>query len=548
MQTSAASEKKLIALTFDDGPGAYTEQLLDGLKQRGARATFFIVGQCVGGREKTVRRAFDEGHQIAQHTYDHPQLSKCDNDKIAWELNKTTQKLYDAVGMEFRMMLRPPYGDYNDRVMQQIRMPAIMWSIDPIDWRDRNSDTVRDRIVNAAFDGAIVLSHDIHKTTVPGVLAAIDILQKQGYEFVTVNELHRRRGATLRDGERYYSCKPTGTENGRTQEPKITSTAVYGGFDVTLSAQSGAKIYYSLDGSAPRTLYTGKITLTAGQTLTAFAAYDINGDRSATVTKTTDHPALEAVRLSVKDGCFVLENPNAKTDLRYTTDGTKPTASSPKYTSPIACYDGTLSYCVMGDGVVSDVYSYTCTKRGNLFLDVAPNLWYFASIDWASTKGILKGTEPYRYEPDGSLTRAMFVTMLHRLMEGKQLAQKTQNVKLSDVNSAEWYAKAVTWAVENGVVNGYEDGTFRPSNRITREEMCVILDRLLQTLNKQGTAATLTFADRTSIADWARDAVARLTATGIIRGQGENRFAPKSTATRAEAATVMLRLLEHIEK
>ena len=68
MQTSAASEKKLIALTFDDGPGAYTEQLLDGLKQRGARATFFIVGQCVGGREKTVRRAFDEGHQIAQHT------------------------------------------------------------------------------------------------------------------------------------------------------------------------------------------------------------------------------------------------------------------------------------------------------------------------------------------------------------------------------------------------------------------------------------------------------------------------------------------------
>ena len=548
---SAAKGGKLIALTFDDGPCSYTSGLLDGLAERGVKVTFFILGQSANTYSDTIRRAYREGHQIAQHTYDHVVLSTKDNDEIARQLTTTDNTLNNILGKDFTYVLRPPYGDYNSRVLEQIGRPAVNWSIDPVDWRDRNSDTVCNRIVGSAFDGAVILCHDIHATTIPGALRAIDILQDQGYEFVTVNELFRRRGVEMEKGKLYNSCKNNGTDLGPVEAPQMTYTSVYGGRQVTLKAQSGTKIYYTVDGSDPAekgTLYTGAFVAPTGQKLKYLAAYDLNGSRSETVTKTVEgDPAKDPV-LKLENGQFVFENPNPNTDIYFRTDGGTASSGSTKYTAPFAAYEGKLSYCVMGMGIGTASKTYYVSKNGNLFLDVAPQDWYFDEIDFAATKGLLNGVAPMEYAPNDGLTRAMFVTMLHRLLSGKQLTPEAVELSFTDLEQDAWYEDAVFWAAHNGIVDGYEDSSFGPDRKISREEMCVILDRLLTMLKKNVEADELTFSDTERIAPWAAESVARLVKTGVIRGQENNRFAPTATATRAEAATVLHRLYDLVAK
>lgn len=551
MTASAAKGGKLIALTFDDGPCSYTRGLLDGLAERDVKVTFFILGQSANAYSDTIRRAYREGHQIAQHTYDHVQLSAKDNDEIARQLSTTDNTLNNILGKNFTYVLRPPYGDYNSRVLGQIGRPAVNWSIDPVDWRDRNSDTVCNRIVGSAFDGAIILCHDIHPTTIPGALRAIDILKDQGYEFVTVNELYRRRGVEMEKGKLYTSCKNNGTDLGPVEAPQMTYTSVYGGRQVTLKAQSGTKIYYTVDGSDPAekgTLYTSPFVAPTGQELKYLAAYDLNGSRSETVTKTVEgDPAKDPV-LKLENGKFVFENPNPNTDIYYRTDGGAASSASTKYTGPFTAYKGKLSYCVMGMGIGTASKTYYVSKNANLFLDVAPQDWYFDEIDFAATQGLLNGVAPKEYVPNNGLTRAMFVTMLHRLLSGKQLVPEVAELSFTDLEQDAWYEEAVFWAAHNEIVDGYEDGSFRPDRKISREEMCVILDRLLTLLKKNVEADELTFSDAERIAPWAAESVARLVKTGVIRGQENNRFAPTATATRAEAATVLHRLYDLVTK
>lgn len=205
----AQPDGKLLAITFDDGPGPYTARLLDGLKERNAKATFFVLGSRVSGYRDIVARQYSEGHQVASHSWNHPQLTKLGGTQLAAQLNDTADAIRSVTGQE-TFYLRPPYGSYNATVKAYSGAPIILWSVDPLDWKYRNAETVKNNIVSHAKDGDIILVHDIHSTSVDGALAAIDILQAQGYEFVTVQELLRRRGITPEIGGVYSSAPNRG--------------------------------------------------------------------------------------------------------------------------------------------------------------------------------------------------------------------------------------------------------------------------------------------------------------------------------------------------
>lgn len=552
MTASAAQEQrskggKLIALTFDDGPGPYTNRLLDGLAERNVSVTFFTLGSRAEQYTDTIRRAYREGHQIAQHSYDHPELTAKSDDQVRWQIGHTKDILNDVLDQSFTYLVRPPYGSYNSRVLSLLGAPAIQWSIDPLDWKDRNAYTVRDRIVSDAFDGAIILAHDIHSTTVDGALMAIDKLLAQGYEFVTVNELFRRRGVKLENGQCYYSCKPNGTDLGPIAAPTFSTEVTYGGAKIKLSADAGARIYYTTDGSDPVTngiCYSGAFAYQSGMKIKACAVFDLNGSRSETVTLSPTYFGKDPT-VEVRNGEIVFYNPNADSDVYYTTDGTAPNKSSKRYTEPITCYDGVLRFCALGAVINTVPQTIYVNKSGNLFWDVPNGRWYSDEVDRAVSLGIFNGTGTYRFEPNSGLTRAMFVTTIYRTAELLGEDTTTDDSRsFRDVPAGQWYSAAVAWAAKNEIVLGYTDQTFRPNRTISREEMCVILDRLFTLLEQDVSGTPKDFADENSISGWAKDSVDRMSACGIINGQGNDRFAPASTTTRAEAATVLLRVYD----
>lgn len=546
-----AAEKKLIALTFDDGPSNYTASLLDGLKERGARVTFFMAGNQAEGYPNTVRRVYQEGHEIAQHSYSHPTFTSLSDSEISRELSRTDSILNGHLGKDFSYLLRLPYGDCNSHVMSVIGRPAVFWSIDTEDWKYRNSDTVCQNIVNNAFDGAIVLCHDIHKTTIPGALNAIDILQEQGYEFVTVTELHRRRGATLDDGYRYYSCKPTGVDYGAASMPTVTTQTSNGKVEAVLAADKGTTIYYTTDGTDPvmeGKRYSAPIPVPLeGLELRAVAAYDLNGDRSAELAEYITAVTAELPKVWASQGYVFLKNPNKGSEIYYTTDGSLPTQQSNRYLKPIACFDGTLTFRVIGEGMLSEVQTIYVSKWGNLFWDVPTSCWYASEVNEAVEAGIFQGVGEYLFEPEEPTTRAMFVTALYRLMKGWSFNAFFRKISFPDVESGSWYEDAVNWAAGYRMVNGYEDGTFRPEERITREEMCVILERFLQLMEGKAVPSALSFADTQEISDWAVAGVSRMVRCGIIQGNEKNQFLPKDSTIRAEAAAVLLRLRAYLQ-
>lgn len=200
---------KQIAITFDDGPGAYTAQLLDELAARDVKATFFVSGYRAANYPETLKRMVSEGHQLASHTQNHENLNTLSAAKIADEISQTQEYITDAGG-DNPAYIRPPYGNANKTVRAQAPSPLINWSVDPEDWKYHNADTVCKNILAGSYDGAIILVHDIYQTSVNGALAAIDKLLEQGYEFVTVRDLLLRRGITPEAGVMYYDAKNTG--------------------------------------------------------------------------------------------------------------------------------------------------------------------------------------------------------------------------------------------------------------------------------------------------------------------------------------------------
>jgi len=182
---------KVIALTFDDGPGPHTAHLLDILDQYGAKATFFLIGSKVSSQANVVRNIQARGHQLGNHSWSHPELPKLPVDQIAGEIDRTNDAIKQATGVT-PAILRPPYGAVNGLVLEQLRlrgMSSILWSVDTRDWADRNSDIVCSRAVAGARPGAVILMHDIHQTSVSAVPCILSALKQQGYSFVTVQGL-----------------------------------------------------------------------------------------------------------------------------------------------------------------------------------------------------------------------------------------------------------------------------------------------------------------------------------------------------------------------
>lgn len=187
--SQSPSDVRRVALTFDDGPHpAYTEQLLDGLKERGVHVTFFVTGEHAALHPDVIRRMQEEGHLIGNHTYTHIQLTKSNREKFKQELIKTNEVLRDITGEEI-LYVRPPYGTWDKKLESELNMFPILWNIDPLDWCTANASCVAQAVLNNISENDIILMHDYYKTSVEAALIVIDELQKQGYEFVTVDKL-----------------------------------------------------------------------------------------------------------------------------------------------------------------------------------------------------------------------------------------------------------------------------------------------------------------------------------------------------------------------
>ncbi len=181
-------DRKRVALTFDDGPGEGTEGLLDGLKDRNAKATFFVVGEKVEQYPDTVQRMKDEGHLIGNHTYTHVQMNTLSCEAAIAEVKKTSELIESIVG-EGTGYLRPPYGECTKQMKKELDMFIVLWDVDPLDWSIQNEDAVVEKVLRDVKDGDIILMHDGYETSVTAAMEIIDTLKKQGYEFVTVDEI-----------------------------------------------------------------------------------------------------------------------------------------------------------------------------------------------------------------------------------------------------------------------------------------------------------------------------------------------------------------------
>lgn len=201
------TSRPMVAITFDDGPGKYTDRVISILEKYNARATFFVQGKSVAGYASVMKRAVDLGNEIGNHTWSHVNLSSSSTATISQQINSTNTAVYNATGV-YPKLYRPPYGAYNKTVLSCISMPAIMWSVDTLDWKHRNPAKTLASVQKSTTDGAIILMHDIHSPTADAVESVVRHLLMNNYQLVTVSELIGARQGNLVSGRVYNSVKP----------------------------------------------------------------------------------------------------------------------------------------------------------------------------------------------------------------------------------------------------------------------------------------------------------------------------------------------------
>lgn len=193
--------RPMLALTFDDGPGKYTDTLLDCLEEYNAHATFFMLGECVSVYPDPVKRMVEIGCEIGSHSWDHPNLTSLSLDQVAKQFADTDQALLNACGQK-ATVARAPYGAASQNIFATVGKPFFMWSMDTLDWSLLNASAVYDTVLNGDLtDGSIILMHDIHETSVQAALDIIPALIEQGYRLVTLSELAAAKGVDLQNAE-----------------------------------------------------------------------------------------------------------------------------------------------------------------------------------------------------------------------------------------------------------------------------------------------------------------------------------------------------------
>ena len=194
-------KRPMLALTFDDGPGEYTQELLDCLEENNAHATFFMLGQNVSVYPDAPKRMLEIGCEIGSHSWDHTQLTTIDLDAVAKQFSDTDNALIEACG-QAASVARAPYGDGNTDIYNTVAKPFFMWSLDTEDWKLMDADADYDAVMNGDLtDGSIILMHDIHQPSVQAAIRFIPELIAKGYKLVTVSEMAEAKNVDLQ-----YAC------------------------------------------------------------------------------------------------------------------------------------------------------------------------------------------------------------------------------------------------------------------------------------------------------------------------------------------------------
>lgn len=198
--------KPTIAFSFDDGPAANTQEIVDHLNAYHYKATFFVVGNRLANYGKYMKYAYDHGMEIGNHSYDHSNLAKLKNGKLAENIGKSNSAIKEIIGVD-AYIIRPPYGAINDYVKESLPNAFALWSVDTNDWLHRNSEYVKEYVLANAQDGDIVLMHDIHATTKDAVISMLQDLYLKGYQVTSISELAALKGRTLEEHHAYRSFK-----------------------------------------------------------------------------------------------------------------------------------------------------------------------------------------------------------------------------------------------------------------------------------------------------------------------------------------------------
>ena len=198
----STKHRPMVALTFDDGPGRFTDKLLDCLEENNAKATFFMLGENVERFPDVVKRMHDSGMELGNHSYDHTILTSTTKDGVIQQMHKTNSAIENICGVPADVM-RPPGGSYNETIASLVGLPIITWSIDTRDWATRNADNTYKVTLDNVKDGSIVLMHDIHESSIEASLRLIPDLIEKGFRLVTIRQMAEEKGITLENGVDY---------------------------------------------------------------------------------------------------------------------------------------------------------------------------------------------------------------------------------------------------------------------------------------------------------------------------------------------------------